>query len=75
MLLKKQIFKACQIICFFAVSRCNFIIKKSCSPNILVDKIKSVVALKILVLSLGLSDIFPKSKISVEMLLVLSNKL
>ena len=53
----------------------TFIIWKSCSSNLLVDKIKSIVALRILELSLGLSDVFPKSKVCVKTLLVFSNKL
>ena len=47
----------------------------SCSSNLLVDKIKAIVALRILELSLGLSDVFPKSKVCVKTLLVFSNKL
>ena len=41
---------------------------------LLVDKIKLIVVLRVLELSLGLSDIFPKSKICVKMLLVFFNK-
>ena len=51
------------------------IILKSCSSNLLVDKIKSIAALRILELSLGLSEVFPKSKVCVKTLLVFSNKL
>ena len=64
-----------QVICFFVLSRYNFHYLKSCSSNLLVDKIKSIEALKILELTLGLSDIFQKSKVYVKTLLVFSNKL
>ena len=49
--------------------------KKSCSSNLLVDKIKSIVVLRVLELSLGLSDIFSKCKVCIKTLLVFSNKL
>ena len=64
-----------QIICLFMVSRYNFHCYISGSSNLLVDKIKSVVALRILELLLGLSDVFPKFKVCVRTLLVFSNKL
>ena len=68
--------QACQIICLFVVCRDKFhYFKKSCSSNLLVAKIKSIVALIILELLLGLSDIFPKSKVYVKTLLVFSKKL
>ena len=41
----------------------------------LFDKIKSVVTLRILELSLGLNGVFPKNKVCVKTLLVFSNKL
>ena len=46
--------------------------QKSCSSNLLVDKIKSVAALRILDLSVGLSDVFPKSKLQLKLPKVLS---
>ena len=53
----------------------TFIFLKKLFINLLVAKIKSIVTLGILELSLGLSDIFPKSKVCAKTLQVLSNKL
>ena len=49
--------------------------KRSCSSNLFADKIKSIAALRILELSVGLSEVFPKSKVCLKTLLVFSNKM
>ena len=70
--------QGCQIICLNVVSRYNFLYLKklfikSFSRQ---DKINcSIVALRIMELSLELSDIFLKSKVCVKTLMVFSNKL
>ena len=64
--LKKQIIKLIRLFACLCSVNTTFIIQKSCSSYLLVDKIKSIAALRGLVLSLGLSDIS---------LLVFSNKL
>ena len=64
-----------ELVCLFSVSRYNSWFLESYLSNLLADQIKSFVALRILELSLRLSDIFPKSKICVKALLVFSNKL
>ena len=60
---------------FFVFSRYNFHYLRKLFTDLLVDKIKSIVALTILELQLGLSDIFPKSKVCVKTLLVFSYNL
>ena len=60
--------------CLWSVDT-TFIISKSCPSNLLVDKIKSIVALRISELSLGLSNVFPKSKVCVKTLLAFPNEL
>ena len=72
---KTQIIKFVTLFaCLWSVDT-TFIFLKSYSSILLVAKIKSIAAFRMLELSLELSDIFPKSKVCVKMLLVFSNKL
>ena len=73
--LLKKIDQTRQIISLLVVNRYNFHYLKKLFIKSLVYKIKSILALRVLKLFLGLSEVFPKSKVCVKTLLVFSNKL
>ena len=67
-LLKKQIIRLDRLFAWLLPADTSFIVLKSCPSNYLVDQIKLILSLRILELSIKLSEVFPKSKICVTKL-------